>query len=162
MRCLRGLTKHNLPNGGKQMNNTYTWPGQTWTVGFDSIFDRLEKLNTQQSGYPPHNVVKHEDDRFEIAIAVAGFNEKDLFVEQNENILTIASKDVDLNGNKEYLHKGIATRKFNKAFTLGEYVEVQEVALVDGILSVYLEKNIPEEKKPKTFAINSKPEFLAE
>ena len=88
------------------MNNTHTWPGSTWTVGFDSIFDRLEKLNTQQSGYPPHNVVKHEDDRFEIAIAVAGFNEKDLFVEQNENILTIASKDVDLNGNKEYLHKG--------------------------------------------------------
>jgi molecular chaperone IbpA len=106
--------------------------------------------------------VKHEDDRFEIAIAVAGFNEKDLFVEQKENILTIASKDVDLNGNKEYLHKGIATRKFNKAFTLGEFVEVQEVALVDGILSVYLEKNIPEEKKPKKFAINSKPEFLAE
>jgi len=144
------------------MTNTTTWPGQSWTVGFDSIFDRLEKLNTQQSGYPPHNVVKHDDDRFEIAIAVAGFNEKDLFVEQEENVLTIASKDVDLNGNKEYLHKGIATRKFNKAFTLGEYVEVQEVALVDGILSVYLEKNIPEEKKPKTFAINSKPEFLAE
>ena len=144
------------------MTNAYTWPGQTWTIGFDSMFNRLEKLNTQQSGYPPHNVVKHEDDRFEIAIAVAGFNEKDLFVEQNENILTIASKDVDLNGNKEYLHKGIATRKFKKAFTLGEYVEVQEVALVDGILSVYLEKNIPEEKKPKTFAINSKPEFLAE
>jgi molecular chaperone IbpA len=131
-------------------------------VGFDSIFDRLEKLNTQQSGYPPHNVVKHDDDRFEIAIAVAGFNEKDLSVEQEENVLTIASRDVDLNGDKQYIHKGIATRKFKKAFTLGEYIEVKEVALVDGILSVYLEKNIPEEKKPKSFSINSKPEFLAE
>ena len=144
------------------MTNAYTWPGQTWTIGFDSMFNRLEKLNDKPSGYPPHNVVKHDDNQFEIAIAVAGFNEKDLFVEQKENIITIASKDVDLNGNKEYLHKGIATRKFNKTFTLGEFVEVQEVSLVDGILSVYLEKNIPEEKKPKTFAINSKPEFLAE
>lgn len=150
------------------MTNTYTWPGQTWTIGFDSMFNRLEKLNEKPSGYPPHNVVKHDDNQFEIAIAVAGFNEKDLLVEQNENVLTIASKDVDLNGDKEYIHKGIATRKFDKAFTLGEFIEVKEVSLVDGILSVYLEKNIPEEKKPKTFKINntpvgsSDPEFLSE
>ena len=144
------------------MNNTYTWPGQTWTIGFDSMFNRLEKLNEKQSGYPPHNVVKHDDNQFEIAIAVAGFSEKDLFVEQEENVLTIASKDVDLNGDKEYIHKGIATRKFSKTFTLGEFIEVKEVSLVDGILSIYLEKNVPEEKRPKTFTINSKPEFLAE
>ena len=144
------------------MTNTYTWPGQSWTIGFDSMFDRLEKLQSQQQGYPPHNVVNHGEDKYEIALAVAGFNEKDLFVEQEENILTIASKDVDLNGNKEYIHKGIATRKFTRKFTLGEYVEVESVALVDGILSVFLVKNIPEEKKPKTFAINSKPEFLAD
>jgi len=144
------------------MTNTYTWPGQTWTIGFDSMFNRLEKLNDKPSGYPPHNVVKHDDNQFEIAIAVAGFKEEDLLVEQDENVLTIASKDVDLNGDKEYIHKGIATRKFDKAFTLGEFIEVKNVALVDGILSVHLEKNIPEEKKPKTFSINSKPEFLAE
>ena len=150
------------------MTNTYTWPGQTWTIGFDSMFNRLEKLNEKPSGYPPHNVVKHDDNRFEIAIAVAGFKEEDLLVEQDQNVLTIASKDVDLNGDKEYIHKGIATRKFDKAFTLGEFIEVKKVALVDGILSVHLEKNIPEEKKPKTFKINntpvgsSDPEFLSE
>lgn len=150
------------------MTNAHTWPGQTWTIGFDSMFNRLEKLNEKPSGYPPHNVVKHDDNQFEIAIAVAGFNEKDLLVEQDENVLTIASKDVDLNGDKEYIHKGIATRKFDKAFTLGEFIEVKDVSLVDGILSVYLEKNIPEEKKPKTFKINnapvgsSDPEFLSE
>tara|TARA_B110000858_G_scaffold197054_1_gene257463 strand:+ start:1395 stop:1847 length:453 start_codon:yes stop_codon:yes gene_type:complete len=150
------------------MTNAYTWPGQTWTIGFDSMFNRLEKLNEKPSGYPPHNVVKHDDNRFEIAIAVAGFKEEDLLVEQDQNVLTIASKDVDLNGDKEYIHKGIATRKFDKAFTLGEYIEVKKVALVDGILSVHLEKNIPEEKKPKTFKINnapvgsSDPEFLSE
>ena len=100
------------------MTNTYTWPGQSWTIGFDSMFDRLEKLQSQQEGYPPHNVVKHGEDNFEIALAVAGFSKKDLFVEQEENVLTIASKDVDLNGDKEYIHKGIATRKFKKTFTL--------------------------------------------
>jgi len=150
------------------MTNAYTWPGQTWTIGFDSMFNRLEKLNDKPSGYPPHNVVKHDDNQFEIAIAVAGFKEEDLLVEQDQNVLTIASKDVDLNGDKEYIHKGIATRKFDKAFTLGEFIEVKNVALVDGILSVHLEKNIPEEKKPKTFKINntpvgsSDPEFLSE
>ena len=105
-------------------SKTHAWPGQTWTIGFDSIFDRLEKQSTQPSGYPPHNV--------------------------------------DLNGDKEYIHKGIATRKFDKKFTLGEFIEVQEVALVDGILSVYLEKNIPEEKKPKNFSINSEAQLLTE
>lgn len=145
------------------MTNTYNWPGQTWTIGFDSMFDRLEKLNQQTQSYPPHNIVKHGEDKFEIAIAVAGFSEEDLFVEQEKDVLTIASKDVDLNGDKEYIHKGIATRKFKKTFTLGEFIEVESVALVDGILSVYLEKNIPEEKKPKTFKIGaSKPEFLSE
>ena len=145
------------------MTNTHTWPGQSWTVGFDSMFDRLEKLNQQTQSYPPHNIVKHSEDEFEIAIAVAGFSEKDLFVEQEKDVLTVASKDVDLNGNKEYIHKGIATRKFKKTFTLGEFIEVESVALVDGILSVYLEKNIPEEKKPKTFKIGaSKPAFLSE
>ena len=144
------------------MTNTYTWPGQTWTIGFDSMFNRIEKLQSQQQGYPPHNVVNHGEEKYEIALAVAGFSEKDLFVEQEENVLTIASKDVDLNGNKEYIHKGIATRKFQKKFTLSEYVEVDSVALVDGILSVFLQKNIPEEKKPKRFGINTTKEFLTE
>ena len=138
------------------MTNTYTWPGQTWTIGFDSMFDRLEKLQTQQEGYPPHNVVEHGEGKYEIALAVAGFNEKDLTVEVEKDVLTIASKDVDLNGDKKYIHKGIATRKFKKTFTLGEFVEVDSVKLIDGILSVYLEKNIPEEEKPKTFKIGVK------
>ena len=67
-----------------------------------------------------------------------------------------------LNGDKEYIHEGIATRKFNKTFTLGEYIELEEVTLVDGILSIYLEKRIPDEKKPKRFKINQKRELLNE
>ncbi len=132
---------------------TYNIP-HAWTVGFDSVFDRIEKLSSKQPTYPPHNVVKHDEDSFEIAIAVAGFSKGDLFVEQKENVLSVASKDVDLNGNKEYIHKGIATRKFNKTFTLGEYIEVSKVSLTDGILSVFLDKAIPEDKKPKSFKID--------
>ena len=142
------------------MTNTYSWPGQSWTIGFDSMFDRLEKLQSQQQGYPPHNVINHGDDKFEISIAVAGFSDEDLIVEQKENVLTITSKDVD-EDNVEYLHKGIATRKFTKAFTLSEFVDVSNVRLNNGILSIELEKNIPEEKKPKRFNIDTKT-FLAE
>ena len=145
------------------MTETYSWPGQSWTIGFDSMFDRLEKLQTQQQGYPPHNVVNHGNDKFEISIAVAGFNEDELHVEQKDDVLTISSKDVEEKKKVEYIHKGIATRKFTKTFTLGEYVDVESVSLVNGILSVYLEKNIPEEKKPKTFEIGAaKPQFLSE
>jgi molecular chaperone IbpA len=145
------------------MTNTYSWPGQSWTIGFDSMFDRLEKLQSQQEGYPPHNVVKHGEDNYEIALAVAGFNEDNLTVEQEKNVLTIASKDVGENDSAEYIHRGIATRKFKKTFTLGEYIEVDSVSLVNGILSIYLVKNIPEEKKPKTFSIGAtKKEFLSE
>lgn len=146
------------------MTNTYTWPGQSWTIGFDSMFDRLEKLQSQQQSYPPHNIIKHGEDKFEIAIAVAGFNNDQLIVELEENVLTIASKDVE-EKDAEYLHKGIATRKFKKTFTLGEYVEVESVDLLNGILSVNLLKVIPEEKKPKTFVIgtpSTKKEFLSE
>ena len=135
----------------------------TYSVGFDSIFDRLERLNTQQAApkYPPHNVVKHSEESFEIAVAVAGFTEDDLLVELEDRTLTIAS-DLESDNDLEYIHKGIATRKFKKAFELGEFIEVKEVSLVNGILSVFLEKNVPEEQKPKRFNINNTKEFLTE
>lgn len=150
------LTKENI-------TMTYTHPnGTVWSVGFDAVFDRLETLNKQTASYPPHNVVKHDDDNYEIAIAVAGFSQEDLSIESQDGVLTIQSKDVDLNGDVQYIHKGIATRKFKKQFTLGEYIEVDTAALVDGILSVYLKRELPEEKKPKTISIGSKKEFLSE
>ena len=142
---------------------TYTHPnGTIWSVGFDQVFHKLESLNKQTASYPPHNVVKHDDDNYEIAIAVAGFGEKDLCVELQDGVLTIESKDVDLNGDVQYIHKGIATRKFKKEFTLGEYIEVDSASLIDGILSVYLKRELPEEKKPRTISIGSKKEFLSE
>ena len=142
--------------------SAYTWPYSTWSVGLDSMVDRIEKMNSQQSGYPPHNLIKYEEDSFAIEVAVAGFDEKDLNVEQDGNILTVSSDEIKPDEDVQFAHKGIATRKFKKQFTLGEYIEVTDVALINGILSIQLEKDIPEEKKPKSFKINSRAEFLQE
>lgn len=133
---------------------------RSWTVGFDQFFDRIEASQNNQT-YPPHNVIKHSDNAFEIAIAVAGFSEEDLEVTLEKSQLKIEgnvtpSKDV------EYLHKGIGTRKFSKVFDLAEHVFVKDVTLARGVLSIKLEREVPEELQPKKFTINGKKEFLSE
>lgn len=133
------------------ITNTLNSLPRSFAVGFDSIFDRLE--SREKASYPPHNIVKHSEDEFEIALAVAGFSDKDLSVKQDGDQLIVESDCVELNGDKEYLHKGIATRSFIKKFTLADHIRVEQVALVDGILSVMLKREVPEEMKPKTFTI---------
>lgn len=140
------------------ITNTLNSLPRSFAVGFDSFFDRLE--SREKASYPPHNIVKHGEDEFEIALAVAGFSNKDLSVKQDGDQLIVEADCVDLNGDKEYLHKGIATRSFIKKFTLADHIRVEQVALVDGILSVLLKKEIPEEMKPKKFTIL--PEFINE
>ena len=145
------------------MRNAYSpFAGSTWTVGLDSMFNRIDKMNNQESGYPPHNLIRYDEDAYTIEVAVAGFDEKDINVEQDGNVLTISSSVINNGENVQFIHRGIATRKFKKQFTLGEYIEVTDVTLINGILSIQLEKNIPEEKKPKTFKINSEAQFLQE
>ena len=135
---------------------------RSWTVGFDQFFDRIESSHTNQT-YPPHNVIKHSDNSFEIAIAVAGFKEEDLKVTLDKSQLTIEGKESS-SEDVEYLHKGIGTRKFDKVFDLAEHVQIKGVTLAHGVLSVKLEREIPEELKPKVFTINGKSEteFLSE
>lgn len=145
---------------------------RSWTVGFDQFFDRIESSQNNQT-YPPHNVIKHSDNAFEIAIAVAGFKEEDLKVTLDKSQLKIEgnvtpSKDVEYlecgRTRPEYLHKGIGTRKFEKSFDLAEHVQVKGVTLANGVLSITLEREIPEELQPKVFDINGKSEkeFLSE
>ena len=133
------------------ITNTLNSLPRSFAVGFDSIFDRLE--SREKTSYPPHNIVKHGEDDFEIALAVAGFSDKDLSVKHDGDQLIIESDCVELNGDREYLHKGIATRSFIKKFTLADHIRVEQVALVDGILSIYLKREIPEDLKPKKFTI---------
>tara|TARA_B110000977_G_C10933739_1_gene438139 strand:+ start:188 stop:634 length:447 start_codon:yes stop_codon:yes gene_type:complete len=141
---------------------------RSWTIGFDSIFDRLESTQSNSPTYPPHNVVKHTETSFEIALAVAGFKDTDLDVTLEKSILTIEGDNVSLNGDSAYyyIHKGIATRKFKKQFDLAEHIRVEHVSITNGILSVYLTKEVPEELQPKKFTIlqaaPGDPEFLTE
>jgi molecular chaperone IbpA len=104
--------------------------------------------------YPPYNVVKIDSDRFVMEFAVAGFNKKEIDVSVDKGILTVkGEKDTAEEDTKQYLHKGIAARKFVRSFTLPEYFEVERAGFDDGILYVDLIRNIPEEKKPKTITV---------
>ena len=122
-------------------------------IGFDQIFNDVERryANSAQPNYPPYNIVKLTEDNFLIEIAVAGFSEGEIDINLDNRVLTI--KGTKITSANEYLHKGISDRDFVREFTLAEYVEVASAVQKDGILTINLERIIPEEKKPKTIAI---------
>ena len=124
------------------------------TVGFDSIFDRLFEdfeRNTSNSGFPPYNIKKEQDDLYTIEMAVAGFSKEDLEAELKDGILTVRSKQEKDEG--DYLHRGIAKRSFSRSFTLSDDMVVKEADLANGMLTINLERIIPEEKKPRMIEI---------
>ena len=127
-----------------------------FSVGFDEIFNTLSmtsKLNSKPN-YPPYNIVKSGED-YRIEISMAGVKVEDIDVEVKDNTLTISAEQTDEKKGVEYIHKGISERDFYKSFALAEYVEVKDAVVLDGILVISLEKNIPEEEKPKKIAIKS-------
>ena len=126
-------------------------------IGFDTMFDELMRATAQQSNnnYPPYNIVKHSDDHFSIELAVAGFKEGDIDVQVEKNQLTVqGSKSISIDTpNTEYLHRGISARNFVRNWTLADYVEITGATVADGILTINLERKVPEEEKPKKIAI---------
>lgn len=102
--------------------------------------------------YPPYNVVKVSDDHLVMEFAIAGFAKSDVDVSVEKNVLSIKGEKSE-EDEKDYLHKGIAARKFTRAFTLPEYYEVEGASVDNGILYIDLVRNIPEEKKPKSIKI---------
>ena len=123
-------------------------------IGFDNMFDELMRLNSQQSqNYPPYNVVKLTDDNFYIEVATAGFSEGEIDIQLDNRLLTIKGSKKREDAIPEYLHQGISNKDFVREFTLAEHVEVSNALIKDGILTVFLERKIPEERKPKTIAI---------
>ena len=124
------------------------------TVGFDSMFDRLfgdiQRTETA-SGFPPYNIRKEEEEKYTIEMAVAGFSQEDLEVELKEGVLTIRSKSEK--EEKKYLHRGIARRAFSRSFTLSDDVVVKGADLVNGMLTIDLERIVPEEKKSRLIKI---------
>jgi molecular chaperone IbpA len=123
-------------------------------IGFDNMFDELMRMNAQQSlNYPPYNIVKNTEDSFDIEVAVSGFSEGEITVNLDNRVLTIKGEKKE-DRVAEYLHKGISTRDFVREFTLAEHVEVINASQKDGILTINLERIVPEEKKPKAIAIS--------
>ena len=133
------------------------------SVGFDDVFDHFESIfDIPTVNYPPYNLVKTGDNKFDIEIALAGFNKKDIDVSVENGLLTIESKvksvvndsfGADANKDEEMIHKGISKRYFKRSFTIADDVEVKGAELKDGLLKVSMEKIIPESKKLKTITI---------
>ena len=132
-----------------------------FTVGFDSIFDRLvgaldhtnPNPTKNSQGYPPYNIRKDGDTKYFIEMAVAGFSEEDLEVELKEGILSVQSKPLNEEDESTYVHRGIAKRTFERNFTLSDDVIVKGCGLINGLLTVELERVIPEEKKSRLIPI---------
>ena len=130
------------------------------SVGFDSMFNRLANFpHQQESGsYPPYNIRKEDDYNFVIEMALAGFSEKDVEIELTESVLHI--KSVENKGTHnldvpDYVHRGIANRSFSRRFTLADDIIVKSAEFENGLLNIYLEKVIPEEKKPRIIPITN-------
>lgn len=125
------------------------------TVGFDRLFDVLDRqfANTPSTSYPPYNILKTGDDSFQIEIAVAGFREDELDISVKDYVLTVQGEQKRDEEAVNYLHKGISARNFVRTFTLGEHVEVKNAAVQNGLLIIDLEREVPEEAKPRKIAI---------
>lgn len=126
-------------------------------IGFDNMFEELMRLNAQgQTNYPPYNVVKLTEDKFNIEVACAGFAEGEIEINLDNRVLTVTGNKVVQDIVVDYLHKGISDRGFIREFTIAEHVEVIGAIMKDGILTINLERIVPEENKPKSIAITYK------
>ena len=135
------------------------------TVGFDDTFRHFESMfdhqldHIQTTAFPHYNIVKQDKNKYDIQIALAGYNKKDIDISLEEGVLSVESKKVDdkktekVDSEGEILHKGIAKRYFKKSFTIADDVEVKGAELKDGLLRVSLERIVPDHKKPRTISI---------
>lgn len=140
-------------------------------VGFDEQFNKMAKLHDEVTknipNYPPYNIKKVNDNKYTIELAVAGFAKQDVELEFIDNKLIVTGKATEDSDTDMFLWKGIANRAFTRTFVLDDQVEIQNAEMLNGMLKIFLERIIPEHKKPKKIEINEKPskgnkEFLTE
>jgi molecular chaperone IbpA len=127
-------------------------------VGFDRMFDRIDeimRLNAQSNtNYPPYNMIRVSEDKYTVEIAVAGFKQGEVNIEVAENQLTVEGKQATIAEDaREFIHRGISGRDFVRVFTLADHVEVIGARQENGILIIDLERQVPEEKRPKAIPI---------
>jgi len=128
------------------------------SVGFDQIANMMDRVLTNDGAtpsYPPYNIEKLEDDAYRISIAVAGFSDSDLSVEVREKALIVSARKADEDDAKTFLHRGIATRAFERRFHLADHVQVIGAAHANGMLHIELERQVPEALKPRQIQISS-------
>jgi len=129
-------------------------------LGFDSLFNTLQNTqihDARGAGYPPYNVIKRDDGHFLIEIAVAGFRKEDINLTLEKGVLTIIGKKISGTDMREYAHRGISQRAFERSFTIAETIKVVGADIVDGMLVIILENDIPEEDKPQTINLGDLP-----
>ena len=127
-----------------------------YAVGFDRMFDRLHDhyaLHQTNTGFPPYNIRKEGDSNFVIELALAGLSQDDLEVEIADSTLTVRSVERKQEEDGEVLHRGISHRKFSRSWTLADDVVVNDAKMANGMLTVHLERVVPDEKKPRLIKI---------
>ena len=132
-----------------------TWPTSSF-VGFERIWNELDRHMTQgidqSNAFPRHNIIKVDEETFQIELALAGYDHDDLSIEVEDGTLTVSGEKED--SEVEYVHKGISTKKFRRTFRLNEHVEVSSAKFANGLLTVELKHIVPEEKKPQVIKID--------
>lgn len=126
-------------------------------VGFDRLAALLDAAASQDSaaGYPPYNIERTDENAYRIEIAVAGFRPDELSVDVKENLLTVAGRKAANDEPRKFLHRGLAERNFERRFQLADYVVVTDANLSDGLLSIFLKRELPEALKPRSIAIGT-------
>lgn len=123
-----------------------------FTIGFDRLFEDMERISNISDNFPPYNVIKSSEDSYIIELAVAGFDKKELSIEFKDSVLKVEGKketrEID------FAHKGISERNFVRSWTLGEHVKVKSAEVSNGLLIISLEREVPEEEKPQVIKIS--------
>ena len=140
------------------MRNFDLTPLMRSTIGFDQLdklFDAAFRETTRDTSYPPYNIVKLDQDKYRITMAVAGFGEDDLDITVQDNVLIVKGQMKNREEGVEYLHRGIAQRAFEHRFQLADHVRVVGANLENGLLNIDLERVVPEQSRPRKIAIKT-------
>ena len=129
---------------------------ERYSVGLDDIFYRLHSygMGSVNEAYPPYNLVKESEVKWRIEMALAGWGKDEIEVSTESNVLLVRSKAAKSKGEEEYMHRGVATRTFPRGFNLSDDVEIGEVKFINGMLTINLQKIIPEHQQLKVYDID--------